>query len=438
MSIKVTILAGDKALTAAKAKELLGWTETEGEDFAFRDRDGKKIKLKNNNKNRPFRMAFAERYANEMLRKKWQLNGETIIFDTAGKLHSGQHRLVGLVLAEQTLLADPKAWKDYGTRSPLSIETILVEGILPKKEVADSLDGGQKRTLGDVLFRNHEFKGSKKEQQKLANIFSHATRLCWIRMGGKMVSDAPHFPHSEALDFIKANPKLQEACEIVCSLDGGSGADGKRISGLISLGYAAGLLYLMGTAKSKPEKVAEEGPEAISTTLWAKAKQFWTLFASGANLEADSPILILRNLLTRLDAGSGTARDEIVGSTVKSWNLWVDGEKADTKAIKVARTKDEDGRIVLAEEPRIGGLDVVVEEEEEEEIAEEKPKGKKAKKLTPKKDEWVWVKTEEDEEPWKGKVLSVDGESTTVAADKGGDEYVVPTEDVYIDKPEAA
>lgn len=451
--VKVTIRYegyGKGPLSTEDIKKILGWTVVD-KGHLFVDREGNKIALKNNSKNRPFRMSLADRWSNEFLRNKWEPNGEPLIIDSAGQVQSGQHRGIGAVLAEQTRKENPDPWKRYGTRGPIMWPTIIVEGISTKKEVADTIDGGQKRSLGDVLFRNHEFKGSKKEQQKLANVLSGATRLCWIRVGGKTVSDAPHFPHTEALDFIKHNPKLRDAVEYVVNEDGGSGAEGRRITSLVSLGYAAGLMYLMGTAKTKLAKVEEEGPSAISTSLWSKAEKFWAEFASGANLAKDSPVLVLRNLLVKIDAGSGSGRDETLAIIVKAWNAWVDGVAVESKDIKVKKTKTEDGRFKLAETPRIGGLDVEIEVEEIEEAeevetsddaeeAEEKPKkGKKAKKTkagkTPKKNEWVWVKAD-DEPAWKAKVVSIDGDSCVVQADDGGDEFTVATSDVHIDNPD--
>ncbi|WP_230684294.1 hypothetical protein, partial [Streptococcus pneumoniae] len=87
-----------------------------GSDFLFRDLEGNKIRLKNNNTNRPFRKSLAIRYANEMLRRKWSLNGETIIFDSKDMCQSGQHRLVGLILAEQMRKDDDQKeeWEQYG------------------------------------------------------------------------------------------------------------------------------------------------------------------------------------------------------------------------------------------------------------------------------------------------------------------------------------
>ena len=44
---------------------------------------------------------------------------------------------------------------------------------------------------------------SDKNQKKVALVLSGAIRLVWLRTGGKQLSFATHFPHSEALEFFK-------------------------------------------------------------------------------------------------------------------------------------------------------------------------------------------------------------------------------------------
>ena len=56
--------------------------------------------LKRNTDNyRKISKAKAGIYAEEMKAGKWQLNGETIVFDESGKLKDGQHRLAAIVMA---------------------------------------------------------------------------------------------------------------------------------------------------------------------------------------------------------------------------------------------------------------------------------------------------------------------------------------------------
>lgn len=358
--VRTELHLADKALTAEDAKKLLGWeTPKEGkekdwETWVFKDLEGNKVRLNNNKANRPFKMTLAKRYANEMLRGKWHFNGEPITFNRLNELDSGQHRLVALILAEQERLQSPNKWASYGIKGPLSVEALVVYGISEKNEVADTIDIGQKRSLGDVIFRRHEFaEPNEKEQKRLSTILAGAIRLVWIRLGGGKVSDAPHFPHSEALEFLEKHPQINKAVQWVWNEEGGSGIDGKKISSLLSPAYAAGMMYLMGTCKSDPEG------EEIKYTTWSKAEKFWTLLANGANLTEGDPILTLTKAMPKVDASGGKGRDILCGLIAKAWNAFIDGEKLDAKEIRIKEQTNKDtGKRELAEYPRVGGLDI--------------------------------------------------------------------------------
>lgn len=362
--LTVEVFTGDHKLTVETVKERLGWI-TEAEvakagvkfegDYLLRDHEGNKVRCTKNDTNRPFGRGLADEYALEFLRNTWEgLNGETFIFDSKGMLHNGQHRLIGLVLAEQLRQKNKEKWKEYGVNGPIKIDAIFVTGISHKREVVDSIDGGRKRSVGDVFFR-HEFdKGFTAKQRKtLNNMLAGAVRLSWLRQGGKVVSDAPKLPRSEAIRHLEANPGIRAAVEYVWREDEGvEGSGGGQIGSLISLPYAAALLYLMSGAKSTETKQ--------DFTLLDKAQEFWTKFASGAGLEANDPILVLRKLLQSSEASSAAGRDGITIMVVKAWNAWIDGNKVTAADIKV-KMKTVDGVKRIDEDPRIGGLDIVRE-----------------------------------------------------------------------------
>ncbi len=363
--VSTTIYQGDRKFEVEDAKVTLGW-ESERESgkkfedkFDFRDLNGDKVRLSNNRTNRPFTRSLALRWANEMLRKKWRLNGEGAIVDHKGQVQSGQHRLVGLVFAEQLRKKNVSGWKEKrGWNGPVSIEFMVVEGISDSPEVVDTIDQGKKRSLADVMYRNKGFaEATPKQQKTLSLVCSVATRLTWLRVGGKKVSDAPHFPVTEAIEFLQKHPKLADAVEFVWRLDAGENGEGSRISSGISLGYASALLYLMACVKTEPGEAPDVESKSFRS-LWGRGCEFWTAFASGANLAEKSPILVLKRALARKDAGSGKARDEMVGMVIKAFNAWLDGGDISAADLKVKSVKG------IAEEPRLGGLDTAPVEDE--------------------------------------------------------------------------
>lgn len=87
--------------------------------------------LRNQGPNRGIAQQRVDDYARDMARGHWQLNGETIKFDTGGLLIDGQHRLHAVVKAKATILS------------------YVVRGLEP--QVFNSIDIGIKRTAGQLF-----------------------------------------------------------------------------------------------------------------------------------------------------------------------------------------------------------------------------------------------------------------------------------------------
>lgn len=353
-------------LTVEQAMALMGWQE-ESENFEFGDlylfrmtrtegsqRVKKKVRCLNNLENRPFKPNLARKYMSEILRRKWRMNGETIIIDEYGMVQSGQHRLIGLIWAEWERRSNPTKWKEFWAQ-PITIPALVFTGIDSSPETVDTIDQGAKRSAGDVRYRRRTFDTvGDREQAKMSRVLSYAVRLLWLRAGGMTVSYAKDFPISESLEFEDNHPKIREAVEIIWSLEGGRKI--KNISSYISPGYAAALLYLMGACQTDHvayDSVREES--AISFKAWELAEKFWEIFVL-----PESPLSILKYKLNGMLAGGAQQRDEICGTVIKAWNAWTDDpERILTEEdITVKKSTDEDGYVNLDETPRIGGIDV--------------------------------------------------------------------------------
>lgn len=457
---KAKFYRGDHLMTPEIMKKLLGWrsekdegeTKEFGTDYLFKDRNGEKIRLDNNETNRPFRLGLAMEYANEMLRGKWELTGEPIIIDETDNFQSGQHRGVGLILAEQIRKENPEPWKEYGVRGPIAISILVVTGISQKASVVDRIDLGQKRSLGDVLYRNHEFVNEKSpltsaEQKMLNNTLANAARVVWLATGGKLVSDAPKFFHSEALDLLERHPRLKEAVEFIVTADG----EEKSIRSLVSLGTAAGMFYLMGTCETDTKKWDDGSVEEPNFKSWESkdpkdrsAETFWELFASGAGLDKDSPILVLRRYLASASASGAHERDEIVGVIKNAWIAYYSGKKVSgVNDLKPGRVKVKEKSII--DMPHVGGLDVHRDPPPKVEKAPkaEKPSkaakgGKKGRKKNTKsvsyqftKGDQVWVKPTGKDSKTKKPFEAYEGRVSEIADD--GKVTVVPLSDTTIE-----
>jgi len=141
--VEVRVCVGNEALTCAHAKQLLGWkTETRTVKFhdryLFKDEENCKVQCSCNRKNRPFDDSWARSIAQDILNKRWKLNLETIIIGRDGQVLSGQHRLIGLILACQ-LWQKHSYWSKVWNTEP-SIETLVAFGADESEEATRTLD----------------------------------------------------------------------------------------------------------------------------------------------------------------------------------------------------------------------------------------------------------------------------------------------------------
>lgn len=362
-----------------EAIELLGWRDAkEGEvGYPYVGPKGKgKFVLAKNKTNRPFKRQLAEQYKRQFLRGEWAgqwnspsrtHNGETIVIDSDGGIVSFAHRGAGLILAElerQRLndFADgpdspaAKKLKEYGCNGPITIDVLVVEGVDPNS--ADTVDIGRTRTHGDVLFRHHEFNGKELPpgvEAHLSRELAVALRLVRLRLKGLQVSRGPKGEIPELLSFGEQHPLLLDALMHIYEVDGGSGKEGKKISRYISLGYAAGLMYLAAFSQSNRESF-EDGSLSVTSKPedWEKAAEFWTLFANDLYSE-ENVIKSLHSSLekNRTNRRSKYSRDTLCTLVTRSFLSWTgaDDSWSVQTLTKGLNSKDSD---VL----RFGGLDL--------------------------------------------------------------------------------
>lgn len=291
-----------------------------------------------NTNNRPVSKSKTALYANEMLRNKWALNGEPLIFgiDEEGNeaVISGQHRLLALIKAQDLYNADPDKYPDVV--SPLTLHTVVIYGV--DLTTADTVDQINPRSHGDVLFRDEwtntqipeEFKKSASKRAYWCKVLGGAARLVWLRAGGATVSSAPKFLTSEMLDFIKIeHPQL---CKFVSEVL--SAADGKENSGLrMSLPYVAALSYVAALDVDKNDEVV------VDEAKHEKVSLFLSQVASGTGYATGSPAHAITQYWNKLTAEAGSKdRDlEWVAPFVKCLTALINGAPCKPSDLKLSK-----------------------------------------------------------------------------------------------------
>lgn len=350
-------------LTVQDAKKLLGWeSEPEyvakmksadpsvnedavkfGQDYFLVDLNGDKVRLHNNTRNRPWGQGISQGYMQDILKRHWELNGETVIIGRGGRVLSGQHRLIGLVFAEQARNSGDEAtkahWAEYWT-TPVTLECTVMYGIDESSKVTRTIDNVKSRTLTDVIFADTDlFGGLKIENRKtVARYLDYAVKTLWNRTGEKKNSWEPKRTHSESLAFVDRHNHLKECVAFIYEEE----KDG-RLSKYLYPGTAAALLYLFACS-STPEEIAQDyhvqrpsDEKNLSFDNLKKAKMFF------ADLAREAPELQQVRMTRRPVRGdtsdsfsgimfseeSDASFDEKVGIIVKAWNAYSKDESVE-------------------------------------------------------------------------------------------------------------
>lgn len=235
--------------------------------------------LGENTNNRKISHQQVELFARTMAQQAWKLNGEAIKFSNTGRLLDGQHRLLACV------------------ESGVPFRTLVIRG-LPEDTQA-TMDAGKTRTMANVL----ELQGRRNP----ALLATTATAVCVCEQVGleSACLNAEKPTRNEVVSFIDTHPEMNELAKRSASFYTKSGHLLSRL--LYSL-----LWWTFNEIDSDD------------------CRKFFDMLITGANLEAGSPVLALRNTLFEINRrgvhSDYMSRRRIAGLTVEAWNRWRDGE----------------------------------------------------------------------------------------------------------------
>jgi len=370
--IAVETCVGDNAITADRAKELLGWQiESEAErfkdDYLLMNDEGQKVRCLNNTRNRPLSEAWCRTLSQDILNKNWAdsrnngdgrtTNGEAIIIGKYGQVLSGQHRLIGLIFSEEQRVGKQKNHWEALWPEQVSIEAIMVFGVDESTYTTRTLDCVKSRTAADVLFASGLFgKVPRSKEAKLAKMCDYAIRMLWHRVGADQNAFRRFRTNSEVLDWLERHPRIVRSVKHVFEEE----KEGeKAISRWIAPGTASGLLYLMGSSSSDVDEYSHAEPpseKVLNWDNWERACDFWVELSSGTPefKEVRYALAGLRDSET----GKGGTMAEKVAIIAKAWLLYADKKPIDARDLELAYHVDEEGGRHLKECPVVGGIDL--------------------------------------------------------------------------------
>ncbi len=377
--------AHEGEMTAARMKELMGWEEQpkDSDDYDFKDAFQTKVKLRNNYRNRPLSKVLYTDWKLAVLKKKWRMNGESIIIGRHGMTISGQHRGIGFILAVQEWSKPTsQVWhRIWGVPGKDGVEPtmpcLVVYGISEDDDTVNTVDTGRPRSGSDAIFRSDLFQGDPANVRKIkARSLEFAARTVWERTGQEDKGYTPHMQHGDMFDFVDTHKRIKDAVEIIYKLNHGEGNKGPvplhLITTHIGQGVAAGLMFLMGAAKSdfhkyhKRRESKEASQRYCNFDYWDRAKSFWTEFAAASKqYKGDAPkvsplLPVIAYLWAQRVDGRPADLDKRMAIIIKAWTSWLkhDGEIRGDDLTLQTNVHEGTGVRYLDDYPEIGGIDM--------------------------------------------------------------------------------
>jgi len=266
---------GSEFVKASPDKRAADWLETQ----IAKSKDGvtslvteltpalARVLLNRNDGNRKISDSIVAGYARDMAHGAWLFNGEPVIVSADGKLNDGQHRCEAVILAN------------------VSVSALFVFGV--ERKTRTTLDQGKIRTVGDFLSMGGHVN---------TNHLGAAANCAWMYQAhGKIVRGGnQRATKSEVIAFVDTNPDIVKSVSFV------------QKSGSAPVG----------------------GPTILAFVHWVlwqragrqKADIFIDKLIDGADLNASSPILYVRN---RLIVGRGRLRPNDKAELIfKAWNAY--------------------------------------------------------------------------------------------------------------------
>lgn len=203
--------------------------------------------LEKNEHNRYLNSRTVDRYAQQMTRGEWQVNGEPIMFSEAGNLLNGQHRLSAIVAADKTI-AIP-----------------VFRGV--EESAIKTIDTGKPRSLADHL----KIHGYRADTGMGLTVIAATIRIVFdFDEQGFYSQRKVKITPTDAIKFLGDNKDLFDSAKFLYD---------HRTKSPVPVSVLVALHYLF-------RKINFE-----------KADVFMEKFFSGENLNKSSPILTLRHKL---------------------------------------------------------------------------------------------------------------------------------------------
>ena len=240
--------------------------------------------LRRNPDNRVISDVFVQKYAEDILNNRWEMNGEPIIISKDGSMNDGQHRTHGVVAANR------------------SVPVFMVFGV--ERDTRETVDQGKARTAGDYLMMSGA---------EYSNRCAAVARMLigYERNNGTMLGSLKGITNSVIVARVRADREILNSVKFVASC---------RIS---------------------PTTLITAAPVSFCHYLFADidrgdADEFIFKVLTGEGIKYGAPAYAVRSRLLSDDPASRLKRGAIVAKVeviLRGWDAYRSG-----RTLKVAKT----------------------------------------------------------------------------------------------------
>jgi len=223
--------------------------------------------------NRTPRKAHIENLARDMVQGNWQMNGAPIVFDSAGRLIDGQHRMAACV------------------KSGVTFQTAVLSGVVGDV-VGPTIDTGKARSFGDAL--------RMRRTQSYASETASAVRHLLAVHNDGTISSVKNATHSQLTRFMESKLDADRLADAI--------ATAVPAKVYVPIAPLAALLY-----------TSEQSPEVKSA--------FCDTLGAGIGAYRGHPALTFREWVTKARAKRVTIRaEERFNALCYAWNAYTKGK----------------------------------------------------------------------------------------------------------------
>ena len=381
-------------LTFDKAVKLIGYVQQpDGESWADSCMAvnclGRPVRCSANAHNRPFDLATGNGYKQEILHRRWRLNGETIVVDKTAEVISGQHRLWGFIDAVLEWRKGDPFWRKIWPTEPV-LPALVVCGVEASQELRATLDNVRPRQLSDTIYTSEIFADLKpNERKECSRMLDAAVDMFWKRTGAGLDEHRKFQTHQASHDLLDRHPSLKKAVKHVFTEN-----KDRAISVLkVSPGQCAALLYLFAAQKTDRTEYEADRTEAnVDLSLWDKAEEFFVCLSGKTG-----PHAVLKKVLAAIVEGKhGTKElnDKKVAAVINAWLEFAAGKGGavtEKNVLPVMVPNAASGEIILdieklrivgriADGKHVEGLDLGMKPEPDDDDDDETAEERKAEK----------------------------------------------------------